>query len=584
MEPPDTTDSTKSSACSHCSDTHRSYQYQDLNFELGQEIRLISLQPDTLDAPVRCKIVHANLKDAEHKLPYTAISYTWATENGNDSKTQLIYCSDGTVLHVTLNCEAALRRLRKRGLGFHVWVDSICINQENVRERNHQVNLMDLIYSKALSVHICIQDPGYDYRNHFEWLRNGTSSSAIQYSLGLMRMLSLRWFQRVWVIQEVALSNAAILNINDAQIFLSLEVLQRLRQFCNESGRKVPGPLRWTPGMREKSDILEYLNATRTCSVTEPRDKVYAVLSLVEDKFRSRIPIDYAKDHDWILTNVAVRAIEYYQNLDILSYVDSSSWIPTWTPLTFSRTPILQFHEEEKSPWCRAVAVNIEQYESLESFELYFHDRDQTRVLGEPSRVWILEPRNSSTYMKPRLLVVAHFIDSVTTEPTKLDGFLHNVLKDASLLVHNEYRWILPFFRRTDVGQRNQFSRWTSIRKCPLSEMQDEEVPDFNLPDLIQFITDARDTGGNRRIFRTRFSIGFTDALVHKGDLVFAIDGVRSPFVLQSSGRDLYSIKGDCYLQAALDLYYWNTRVRKGLWSIAGQDLRKKRTRIIEIA
>lgn len=114
------------------------YQYQRLNYTLGQEIRLLELLPagDVSDK-ICCRMHHVNLEDDP---AFEAVSYTWATEDGDSRACKSIQFPDGNCwVLVTRNCEAALRRLRKRGCSGHLWVDAICIDQTNTSERNHQV-------------------------------------------------------------------------------------------------------------------------------------------------------------------------------------------------------------------------------------------------------------------------------------------------------------------------------------------------------------------------------------------------------------------------------------------------------------
>ncbi|KAK2061504.1 HET-domain-containing protein, partial [Colletotrichum caudatum] len=53
---------------------------------------------------------------------------------------------------ITINCANALRRLRFPGWARDVWVDAICINQEDSNERSHQVGIMQYIYATAIRV------------------------------------------------------------------------------------------------------------------------------------------------------------------------------------------------------------------------------------------------------------------------------------------------------------------------------------------------------------------------------------------------------------------------------------------------
>jgi hypothetical protein len=140
------------------------YEYTDLNTNLGQEIRLIAVMPGEPTDSLVCEIVHVNLAENPN---YEAVSYTWATEEGDVEKSCNISEIQGGKLRVTVNCESALRQLRNPGLKRLLWLDSLCINQTHVDERNHQVALMDQIYSRASRVLICIKDPNYSYSRLF---------------------------------------------------------------------------------------------------------------------------------------------------------------------------------------------------------------------------------------------------------------------------------------------------------------------------------------------------------------------------------------------------------------------------------
>ncbi|OCL11348.1 heterokaryon incompatibility, partial [Glonium stellatum] len=53
---------------------------------------------------------------------------------------------------ITRNCEAALQTLRSEGEERISWVDAICINQDDIQERNSQVRLMPAVYHQATRV------------------------------------------------------------------------------------------------------------------------------------------------------------------------------------------------------------------------------------------------------------------------------------------------------------------------------------------------------------------------------------------------------------------------------------------------
>jgi hypothetical protein len=112
-------------------------------------IRLLAIYPGEFVSPIQISL--AEVRSREHPQ-YEALSYTWATEDGDCSRSSQIRCDDGNILLVTKNCELALRYLRKQDLPRTLWVDAISINQEDTQERGHQVGIMRDVYANATEV------------------------------------------------------------------------------------------------------------------------------------------------------------------------------------------------------------------------------------------------------------------------------------------------------------------------------------------------------------------------------------------------------------------------------------------------
>jgi hypothetical protein len=121
------------------------YVHVTLDLELGKNIRLISLLRGQYHDPVVCQVYSADL---DENPSFEAVSYTWGDEQGDASLSAIIHCPHDA-LKITKNCENVLRRIRLSGLNRTLWIDSICIDQTNTRERNLQVSIMKEIYSKA---------------------------------------------------------------------------------------------------------------------------------------------------------------------------------------------------------------------------------------------------------------------------------------------------------------------------------------------------------------------------------------------------------------------------------------------------
>src|SRR5436190_101681 len=71
-----------------------------------------------------------------YKLAIDAVSYCW--EGQTPDEYHRIKLGDG-VLFITRNTDTILRKLNEIRA---VWIDSFCINQHSIPERNEQVHLM----------------------------------------------------------------------------------------------------------------------------------------------------------------------------------------------------------------------------------------------------------------------------------------------------------------------------------------------------------------------------------------------------------------------------------------------------------
>ncbi|KAF8864373.1 HET-domain-containing protein, partial [Acephala macrosclerotiorum] len=132
-----------------------SYSYKPLTGP-QDAIRLILLQPAPfLTSPISCRMIESSWGSEStqtghlNQKSYTALSYTWG-----DPLPKAKIEIDGRPFHITQNLERALRHLRASRIAVKLWADSLCINQEDVEERNFHVSQMRSIYSAAQSTAI----------------------------------------------------------------------------------------------------------------------------------------------------------------------------------------------------------------------------------------------------------------------------------------------------------------------------------------------------------------------------------------------------------------------------------------------
>jgi hypothetical protein len=166
-----------------------------------REIRLLSFAATAdVDDSIVLELCYVSLNDYPY-FEYDALSYTWGNpvlesqrnesalvdclpqsfittpiqENGPNVETRQSILStiwvNGQQHEVTENLFSALGRLRQIDRKHFLWVDAICINQEDLRERTDQVKLMGDIYRNAKEVLIWLGD------------ENGTTDSEMAMDL-----------------------------------------------------------------------------------------------------------------------------------------------------------------------------------------------------------------------------------------------------------------------------------------------------------------------------------------------------------------------------------------------------------------
>ena len=79
--------------------------------------------------------------------PYFTLSYTWGDTPLRDRAILI----NGALLKVTKNLEALLPFLCRRYNRRYFWIDGICINQDDIPERNSQVEMFGEIYTRTIT-------------------------------------------------------------------------------------------------------------------------------------------------------------------------------------------------------------------------------------------------------------------------------------------------------------------------------------------------------------------------------------------------------------------------------------------------
>jgi len=371
------------------------YRYEALQHYDSFRILVLHPTPNALD-PLTCTILHERLSD--DSLKYEAVSYTW----GNSGLTHEILCNQPRQrLLIGANCHSALRRLRLTNEDRILWIDAICINQEDLVERARQVCVMRNIYSGASEVMVMLSDTPPECRLLLAGLARARQLDDAEFGpvdlteeryeelkappdRGTVRQLEALfedpWFKRTWVLQEVYKRTNLTMMYGTAAIeFDELEKLYYGYGGTRVTRVKWPLPLQFIQSGHAGHEywtlqftLWNRLHSSRECVATDPRDKVFALKSLLGAR-QSELDylVDYAQSVEdcfkriagFLLPVVGLRillAVRHPHSLNM------ASWIPDWSqnlPLQFFA---FNFESEEAMHlWNRTIPAGVDDQERV---------------------------------------------------------------------------------------------------------------------------------------------------------------------------------------------------------------------------
>lgn len=196
-----------------------SYKHQPL--PSSHHIRLLEFPGYTDEnEPLKGTLRVVDVEEAS--LPYVALSYTW----GQPNFSQDLLLDGGKVFRITPILAAALRRFRYASALRWIWVDAICINQQDDAEKTTQIPLMADIYRGASRVMVWLggRDQDADLLRKIKRLVSTMldpyedDEFASRLLSGLHQLAQLPWFGRRWIIQELALNPNVVLCCGEAEI------------------------------------------------------------------------------------------------------------------------------------------------------------------------------------------------------------------------------------------------------------------------------------------------------------------------------------------------------------------------------
>ncbi|KAL1597723.1 hypothetical protein SLS60_008209 [Paraconiothyrium brasiliense] len=572
------------------------------------EIRLVEITPGSTKDDLSLQM---RVWPLTQSLPFTALSYTW----GGSQMISPVRLN-GTEFLLMPNVKAFFDEIltrsersyasppRRDWMATRFWIDSICINQKDNKEKSSQVSRMTEIFKWAeivltwlgpetgdngvgsSVVETCGQgqandedDEGDEGDEGNEFLEE-TSEDDETFNKRFLAMTSLPYWTRAWVIQEATTPhrkrNAIVWRGN---ISLELDTVvgealmvsseppssgnspllhkgidtfrllaaMKFRRKCAGSVIALPGPIGTTGAI----GIYTLFSCMRSISSTDPRDRIYALLPLTNMAHIEDLAPDYSISVEALYQKVATCMIREEGNLNILGFSGQTgkrnlrlpSWVPDWTSFSSSRA----------FPRCSIDSISGE-YGNL-------YKASTCKFDG-----WIDEKCG-------RLQVRGFKVDSVhSCSATRLPAGALEIIDsetDADDDMDDDI-WVEFFWKNFALQRVSEHTRCScreALAHIVCADLEDDidfekfrrggsvAIPELNT--ITGLLLEARELVRDITLWRRLFDttggyLGLGPRYIQKGDSICILHGCQFPMVLRPLGES-WEIVGEAYIHGLMD-------------------------------
>ncbi|RYP64101.1 hypothetical protein DL771_008920 [Monosporascus sp. 5C6A] len=280
-------------------------------------IRLLRLMPHKdKEAIIQCQLFEYPLQEGGGGIHlYEALSYS---DDKNADSSAAPSTGNNRRLLVTANLHAALSHIRDCLLERVMWIDAVCINQQDNDEKGQQVQSMAKIYANAYRVIVWLGEAASDSDQAFEALRKAAKEQRAPSIIdkptqqAILALLERPWFQRIWVLQEVAAARYVLIKCGSSAVdgftFCSGLDVSKLSYYTHPDLQDLIPPItylirdaifrpQYETSLPETSlastfslnirPLGELVDMYHTRKATNPLDKVYALLGMSSDEPRT---------------------------------------------------------------------------------------------------------------------------------------------------------------------------------------------------------------------------------------------------------------------------------------------------------
>ena len=470
----------------------------------------------------------------------------------------------------------------------HFWVDALCIDQNNIPERNAQVSRMKDIYERARTVVVWLGPADTDsdlamdvierLSSIFRRAKKVTATTSVDEAMfshtdgtaiddkswaAVGRTLHRPWFQRAWILQEVSTPTSGRYptavwcghrridwdSLYQANNCLYQAMLQKdftKLSLIGNGNLFYLTDLKYTrqnPSKDAPLDLLRLLSTAYLFNATDPRDNIYSILAIATDGNHEDIQTDYSRSVEEVYKRFAMRMIKQNNNLDIMGYcfleknLSLPSWVPDWSvrhiPFPFPKR-LVQGEDGNKTYGITYNACDDRPVDAAFSTDL--------RTLAVRGIVFDVIEEISI----PRALFTD---EDLAQEGDLARSWTQFALGSAPHAAYPADGTILEALQHVLCADIDNNSEECAERgkSIPWHTLESGQPNSFNAPLILHSISRLR-----RLIKTSKGYLGIASMYAEVGDAVCVLFGGKVPMILRRLGRGWGCIS-ECYVHGIMD-------------------------------
>ncbi|KAF1959328.1 HET-domain-containing protein [Byssothecium circinans] len=571
----------------------RGFEYSPLQCN---NFRLLELIPGrSLCADIHCRLRDYQLDSAP---PYEALSYTWG-----DGKNTCWISLNGLPFYIRPNLRDALRRLRQPRSTRTIWIDAICIDQNSADEKSVQVPLMGKIYTRAERVIAWLGEETFDsgmaldfipyltkvakVDTEFIWLLHLERNEFLRRMMSLVHLFFRPWWNRMWIIQEVALSPGVVVVCGSRHIPWStfhsfiiawmdtghmphyrsnelqttaLRTLGMLVSNFAEALTRLRLSLRTISSAPESFKLSNLLWSFKYRLATDPRDKIYGLLGLLS---HHGVQVDYSKSPEDTYVSffssclLEDKCLDWFRWMTGERYETKKLCLPSWVPDFGPRAirPISSFPDLVRGELQRTfLTAGPDRSRPLSTIQFEDDHRTLTlqgRSFDVVSHCGPIFPFSDDIHLAGRATepILSHWKKMAMN--TQFGTYHSRIAREEAF-----WRTILTD-RQIEGLHFKENAGWNPAQRLPL-EIQ--YIPPKNVKEEQELLQAMENRGlclyGRRFCITRKGHFCLLPPTASEGDLICVLLGGEVPYILRridNQSPDFYTMVGECYVHGIMD-------------------------------